>query len=217
MSVLVDKNTKVICQGFTGHHGTFHSEQALKYGTKLVGGVTPNKGGKKHLGLPVFNTVEEAKKATGADTTMIYVPAKFATSAIFEAIESKIELIRIEAKAMQYLYKDGDSYVFMDSQTYDQINILEEIIGDKINFLKSGQNVDILFDGSFIIDIRLPAHVNLEVQHTEPGERGNTATGATKPAIVETDYVVNVPLFIDSGDVLKIDTRSGEYIERARS
>jgi len=93
MSVLIDKNTKVICQGFTGHHGTFHSEQALKYGTKLVGGVTPNKGGKKHLGLPVFNTVEKAKKVTSANATMIYVPAKFAVSAIFEAIESKIELI----------------------------------------------------------------------------------------------------------------------------
>jgi len=93
MSVLIDENTKVICQGFTGHHGTFHSEQALKYGTKLVGGVTPNKGGKKHLGLPVFNTVEEAKKATDANATMIYVPAKFAISAIFEAIESKIALI----------------------------------------------------------------------------------------------------------------------------
>ncbi len=130
---------------------------------------------------------------------------------------SKIELIRIDAKEMQYLYKDGDSYVFMDSQTYDQINVLAEIIGDKIKFLKPGQNVDILFDGTLIIDIRLPAHVNLEVRHTEPGERGNTATGATKPATVETDYVVNVPLFIDSGDVLKIDTRSGEYIERTRS
>ena len=93
MSVLVNKNTKVICQGFTGKHGTFHSEQALKYGTKLVGGVTPNRGGKKHLGLPVFNTVEEAKKVTGANATMIYVPAKFAVSAIFEAIESEIELI----------------------------------------------------------------------------------------------------------------------------
>ena len=93
MSVLVGKNTKLICQGFTGHHGTFHSEQALKYGTKLVGGVTPNKGGKRHLGLPVFNTVEEAKKVTGANATMIYVPAKFAVSAIFEAIESEIELI----------------------------------------------------------------------------------------------------------------------------
>jgi len=93
MSILVDKNTRVICQGFTGHHGTFHSEQVLKYGTKLMGGVTPNKGGQKHLGLPVFNTVEEAKKVTDANATMIYVPAKFAATAICEAIESKIKLI----------------------------------------------------------------------------------------------------------------------------
>jgi len=93
MSVLVDKNTKVICQGFTGHHGTFHSEQAIKYGTKIVGGVTPNKGGQKHLGLPVFNTVDEAVKVTKANATMIYVPAKFCASAIIEAIESEIELI----------------------------------------------------------------------------------------------------------------------------
>ncbi len=93
MSILINKNTKVICQGFTGTHGTFHSEQALKYGTKLVGGVTPKKGGKKHLNLPVFNTVEEAKKTTGANATMIYVPPKFAAAAIIEAIDSSIELI----------------------------------------------------------------------------------------------------------------------------
>ena len=93
MSILVNLNTKVICQGFTGSHGTFHSEQALKYGTKLVGGVTPKKGGQKHLGLPVFNSVKEAKKETGASATMIYVPAKFAPDAIIEAIESEIELI----------------------------------------------------------------------------------------------------------------------------
>ena len=93
MSILIDKNTKVICQGFTGTHGTFHSEQALKYGTKLVGGVTPKKGGQKHLNLPVFNTVEEAKKITGANATMIYVPPKFAANAIIEAINAKIELI----------------------------------------------------------------------------------------------------------------------------
>ena len=93
MSVLINKNTKVICQGFTGTHGTFHSEQALKYGTKLVGGVTPKKGGQKHLGLPVFNTVEEAKAQTNANATMIYVPPKFAAAAIIEAIEAKIELI----------------------------------------------------------------------------------------------------------------------------
>jgi len=93
MSVLINKNTKLICQGFTGSHGTFHSEQAIKYGTRLVGGVTPNKGGQKHLGLPVFNTIKEAKKETAATATMIYVPAKFAAKAIIEAIEGELELI----------------------------------------------------------------------------------------------------------------------------
>ena len=93
MSVLINKNTKVICQGFTGTHGTFHSEQAIKYGTKLVGGVTPKKGGQKHLGLPVFNSVIEAKEKTGANATMIYVPPKFAANAILEAIDANLELI----------------------------------------------------------------------------------------------------------------------------
>ena len=93
MSVLVNKSTKVICQGFTGKHGTFHSEQAIKYGTQLVGGVTPKKGGHTHLNLPVFNTVQEAKDKTLADATMIYVPPNFAGAAIIEAIEAKIALI----------------------------------------------------------------------------------------------------------------------------
>ncbi len=93
MSVLVNKNTKVICQGFTGAHGTFHSEQAIKYGTNLVGGVTPKKGGQKHLDRPVFNSVMEAKDSVGVDATMIYVPAKFAASAIIEAIDASIDLI----------------------------------------------------------------------------------------------------------------------------
>jgi len=93
MAVLVDKNTKVICQGFTGSHGTFHSEQAIAYGTNLVGGVTPKKGGQVHLGRPVFNTVQEAVEKTKANATMIYVPAKFAASAIIEAIENQLPLI----------------------------------------------------------------------------------------------------------------------------
>ena len=93
MSILIDKNTRLICQGFTGSHGTFHSEQALKYGTNLVGGVTPRKGGQIHLGKPVFNSVQEAVNETNANASMIYVPAKFAADAIIEAINASIEII----------------------------------------------------------------------------------------------------------------------------
>jgi len=93
MSILIDKNTRVICQGFTGAHGTFHSEQAIAYGTNLVGGVTPKKGGQVHLGKPVYNTVQEAVEKTQANATMIYVPAKFAASAIIESIENELPLI----------------------------------------------------------------------------------------------------------------------------
>ncbi|MEE1673046.1 succinate--CoA ligase subunit alpha [Agarivorans aestuarii] len=93
MSILIDKNTKVICQGFTGGQGTFHSEQAIEYGTQMVGGVSPGKGGQTHLGLPVFNTVSEAVQATGADATVIYVPAPFCKDAILEAISAGIKII----------------------------------------------------------------------------------------------------------------------------
>ena len=93
MSILIDKNTKVICQGFTGSQGTFHSEQAIAYGTKMVGGVTPGKGGQEHLGLPVFNTVVDAVTATGADASVIYVPAPFCKDSILEAANGGIKLI----------------------------------------------------------------------------------------------------------------------------
>ena len=93
MSILIDQNTRVICQGFTGKQGTFHSEQAIAYGTRMVGGVTPGKGGQQHLGLPVFDTVHEAVRETGADATMIYVPAPFAMDAILEAADAGIRVI----------------------------------------------------------------------------------------------------------------------------
>jgi len=93
MSILVNKNTKVICQGFTGKQGTFHSEQAIAYGTQMVGGVTPGKGGQRHLDLPVFNTVKDAVSATGADATMIYVPAAYAADGVLEAADAGIRVI----------------------------------------------------------------------------------------------------------------------------
>jgi elongation factor P len=105
----------------------------------------------------------------------------------------------------------------MDNATYEQFNIPNESINETNNFLKSGMNVDLLFDGLDVLDVRLPAHVELSVTDTEPGVKGNTATGATKPATVETGYTLQVPLFINIDDQLKIDTRSGEYIERVKT
>jgi len=128
----------------------------------------------------------------------------------------KIELIRVEAKTMQFLYVDGDAYVFMDNETFDQINVASISIGDGVNFLTAGLNVDLLFDGDEILDVRLPSHVILEVVETEPGFKGNTATGASKPATLETGYTLNVPLFIDENDKLRIDTRTGDYVERSK-
>ena len=129
----------------------------------------------------------------------------------------KLQFLKIEAKEMQFLYEDGDSHIFMDNISYEQINVINSLVGKSKNFLKDGMNVDLLFDDNEVLDIRLPAHVALEVNQTEPGVKGNTATGATKPATLETNYTLNVPLFVDEGDVLKIDTRSGEYIERVKS
>jgi len=128
----------------------------------------------------------------------------------------KLEFIRVEAKQMQFLYVDGETHVFMDNETFDQINVNSSSVGEGKNFLTAGLNVDLLFDGNEVLDVRLPSHVILEVKNTEPGFKGNTATGATKPAKLETGYTINVPLFIEEGEKLRIDTRSGEYVERSK-
>ena len=128
----------------------------------------------------------------------------------------KLEFIRVEAKSMQFLYIDGENHIFMDNETFEQINVITKSIGNKKNFLTAGAVVDLLFDEDEVLDVRLPSHVILEVLNTEPGFKGNTATGANKPATLETGYVLNVPLFIDEGDKLRIDTRTGEYVERSK-
>ena len=128
----------------------------------------------------------------------------------------KLEFIRVEAKGMQFLYSDNESLVFMDNDTFDQLTVANDSVGNVQNFLIAGLNVDLLFDGNEVLDIRLPSHVVLEVTETEPGFKGNTATGATKPATVETGYTLNVPLFINEEDKLRIDTRTGDYVERSK-
>jgi len=134
----------------------------------------------------------------------------------FRAGES-IEIIRIERKEFQFLYRDASGYVFMDKNTYDQLTVEESQLGEGAHFLKDGESVDILFNGNDITGIELPITVELKVVETVPGVRGDSANAGTKPAQVETGATVNVPLFINEGDLLKIDTRTGDYIERVKN
>jgi len=133
----------------------------------------------------------------------------------FRAGES-IEIVRIERKEYQFLYHDASGYVFMDKETYEQLTVSVEAIGEGAQFLKDGESIDILFNGTEITGVELPITVELKVVETVPGVRGDTATSGTKPAKVETGATVNVPLFINEGDTLKVDTRTGTYIERVK-
>jgi elongation factor P len=126
----------------------------------------------------------------------------------------KVEEVRLEKRQMQYLYAEGDSYHFMDTETYEQILISGSLVGEGAGFLKENEMTYVLIALEKPIGVELPKFVELAVTHTEPGMRGDTATGAVKPATLETGAVVNVPLFINQGDVLKIDTRTGDYVER---
>jgi elongation factor P len=129
----------------------------------------------------------------------------------------KVEVVRVERRKYQYLYSEGDMLVCMDNETYEQINISKELFSEGLKFLKESEEVEILFNGSEIISVEIPIFINLKVVETEPGFRGDTATGAMKPARLETGAQINVPLFINEGDVLKVDTRTGEYSERVKS
>ncbi len=128
----------------------------------------------------------------------------------------KVEVVRLTNRKMQYLYRDGTGFNFMDMETYNQVAIPEELVGDQARFMKESEMVAVLYHGEEPLGVEIPFHVELEVVKTDPGVKGDTAQGGTKPAELESGAVVQVPLFINEGDVLRIDTRTGEYMERAK-
>lgn len=126
----------------------------------------------------------------------------------------KVSRAHVERKEMQYLYDAGDFYTFMDTETYEQVNIARDTIGENIKFLKENDNITVVMYGERIIGTDLPFYVELEITETAPGVKGDTAAGGSKPATMETGLVVNVPFFINIGDRIRIDTRTGDYLDR---
>ena len=130
---------------------------------------------------------------------------------------TKVETANVDRRTMQYLYNDGTSYVFMDTSTYDQIEVAPEIVGDARNFLLENQDAIVATNDGRVLYVELPASVELEVQYTEPGLQGDRSTGGTKPATLETGHQINVPLFITTGEKIKVDTRDSSYLGRVSS
>lgn len=167
----------------------------------------------------VFQVVEFQHVKPGKGAAFVRTKLKnIITNATIEKTFSpsdKLPRAHIERKDMQYLYNDSKLHYFMDVETYEQIPLSEEILGDALKFVKENVQVKLLFYKNSVIGIEPPNFVELEIIQTEPAIRGDTVTGATKPATVETGAIVKVPLFVNNGDIIRIDTRTGEYLERA--
>lgn len=128
----------------------------------------------------------------------------------------KVEDVRLERKTVQYLYRGDGDFIFMDTDTYEQIHASEEVVGERANLMKEGIEVEILFHGKDPIEVELPIFVELEITKTDPGLKGDTASGGSKPATLETGSVIQVPLFLQEGEIVKVDTRTGSYVERVK-
>ncbi len=161
-----------------------------------------------------FQHVKPGKGAAFVRTKLKNIKKEFVVEKTFRGGE-KVQRAIVERKPYQYLYNSDGLYHFMNNETYEQTYCEEDLIGDGLKWLKDSMEVQLVFHGDEIIGIELPNFVELEVTQTDPGFKGDTAQGGTKPATVETGAVVNVPLFVEMGDVLQIDTRSGEYLRRA--
>ena len=129
---------------------------------------------------------------------------------------ANISVIRIEAREYNYLYSDGESYIFMDNETYEQVSISESQVQDVLDFLIENTETTIAFNGDEPIEVRIPQHMNMIIKETDPGEKGNTAQGGSKPTKLETDLIIQVPLFIQVGDIIRVDTKEKRYIERVK-
>ena len=129
----------------------------------------------------------------------------------------KIYIVRVDARNYTYLYSENDNYIFMDQETYDQINLSKSQVVDVVDFLIENTKTTIAFNGNDPIEVRIPQHINIAIKETDPGEKGNTAQGGTKPAKLETGLTIQVPLFIQIGDIVRIDTKEKRYIERVKS
>ncbi len=135
------------------------------------------------------------------------------TDRSFQATE-KFQRVRLDHRTVQYLYSDGDQYHFMDTESFDQIVLTRDTLGDAVSYLKENINLELLSYNEQPLGVELPITVDLKIEHTEPGFKGDTATGGTKPATVETGLVVQVPLFVNQGETIRVDTRTGTYLER---
>jgi elongation factor P len=166
----------------------------------------------------IFTVIEFQHVKQGRGSAFVRTKLKnIQTGNVFEKTfraGEKVARAHLDRKKMQYLYQTGELYYFMDTETYEQVPVSEELVGDNKKFLKENMEVSVLFHNNTPIGIELPNFVELKVTQTEPGFKGDTATGGTKPAVVETGAKLQVPLFIELGDTIKIDTRTGEYISR---
>ena len=163
-----------------------------------------------------FQHVKPGKGAAFVRTKLKNIRTGQVVDETFRAGE-KVELVRVESHSYNFSYSDGDDYYFMDNETFEQIPLQKSSLDDILDFLIENTKVDILFDGDTALEVKIPDHMNFVVAKTEPGEKGNTAQGATKPAVLETGLIIQVPLFIKEGEKIRIDTKEKKYIERSKS
>lgn len=162
-----------------------------------------------------YQHIKQGRGSAFVRLTMKNLRTGSTTERTFQA-GSKFSVARLERQTIQYLYKEEDQYNFMDTETYEQFPLTADVLGNVVNYLKENESIDLLTYQGKPIDVEIPVNAILRIERTDPGLRGDTATGGTKPATLETGLTINVPLFLNEGDLVKIDTRTNQYIERVQ-